>query len=126
LLEDRVLAVPQRQREAEQLLVVGDPREPVLAPAVGTRAGLVVGEVIPRVARVAVVLAHRPPLPLRKIRPPLFPLRGLGAGLLESTMLGVHLWPPVRVHGVAFVHLVSLMTSAQLRSEEHTSELQSP
>ena len=42
LLEDRILAVPQRQREAEQLLVVADAGEAVLAPAVGARARLVV------------------------------------------------------------------------------------
>ena len=42
LLEDRVLAVPQGQREAEPLLVVGDAGQAVLAPAIGARAGLVV------------------------------------------------------------------------------------
>ena len=51
LLEDRILAVPQGQREAEALLVVGDAGEAVFAPAVGARAGLVVGEVVPGVAR---------------------------------------------------------------------------
>ena len=35
LLQDRILAVPKRQREAEQLVVVGDSGQPVLAPAVG-------------------------------------------------------------------------------------------
>ena len=39
LLEDRVLAVPQGQREAELLLVVGDAGEAVLAPAVGAASG---------------------------------------------------------------------------------------
>ena len=42
LLEDRVLAVPEREREAEPLLVVGDAGEAVLAPAIGARARLVV------------------------------------------------------------------------------------
>ena len=73
LLEDRILAVPQRQREAEPLLVVGDAGQPVLAPAVGARAGLVVAEVVPGVARLAVVLAHRAPLPLAEVRSPLPP-----------------------------------------------------
>ena len=41
-LEDRVLAVPEGQGEAEPLLVVGDAGQAVLAPAVGARAGLVV------------------------------------------------------------------------------------
>ena len=42
LLEDRVLAVPQRDGEAELLLVVGDAGEAVFAPAVGARARLIV------------------------------------------------------------------------------------
>ena len=92
-LEDGVLAVPQRQREAEQLAVIGDPSEPVLAPAIGPRAGLVVAEVVPRVARVAIVLPHRPPLPLREIRSPFPPRGGLGTGFLQATTLGVHLQP---------------------------------
>jgi len=33
LLEDRVLAVPEGQREAEPLLVVGNPRQTVFTPA---------------------------------------------------------------------------------------------
>ena len=39
-LEDRVLAVPEREGEAEPLLVVGDPGQSVFAPAIGARAGL--------------------------------------------------------------------------------------
>jgi hypothetical protein len=73
LLEDRVLAVPQSQGEAEALLVVGDAGEAVLAPAVGAGAGLVVREVVPGVAALAVVFANGPPLPLAEVRPPLRP-----------------------------------------------------
>ena len=47
LLEDRVAAVPEREREAERLPVVADAGEAVLAPAVGARAGVVVREVAP-------------------------------------------------------------------------------
>ncbi|MER5689761.1 hypothetical protein [Streptomyces sp. NPDC002205] len=35
LLDDRIPAVPQREREAQSLLVVADARDAVLAPAVG-------------------------------------------------------------------------------------------
>ena len=42
LLEDRVDAVPERERKAEQLVFVADPAEPVLAPAEGARPRLVV------------------------------------------------------------------------------------
>ena len=83
LLEDRVLAVPQGEREAEPLLVVGDAGEAVLAPAVGARAGLVVGEVVPGVAAFAVVLADGPPLAFAEVGPPLLPGGLLLPGLFE-------------------------------------------
>ena len=86
LLEDRVLAVPQREGKAQALLVVGDAGEAVLAPAIGARARLVVGEVVPGVAVVAVVLAHGSPLALAQIRSPFFPRRLPLAVLLESDM----------------------------------------
>ena len=73
LLEDRVLAVPEREREAEPLLVVGDAGQAVLAPVIGARARLVVAEVIPGVAVFAVVLAHGAPLPLAEVGPPFLP-----------------------------------------------------
>ena len=73
LLEDRVLAVPQRQGEAKPLLVVGDAGQTILAPAVGARARLVMGEVVPGVAAFAVVLADRAPLPFAQVRSPLLP-----------------------------------------------------
>ncbi len=77
LLEDRVAPVPQGEREAKHLVVVADAGQPVLAPAVGARTRLVVGEVVPGVAVVAVVLAHRAPLALAEVRAPLLPLDAL-------------------------------------------------
>ena len=49
LLEDRILAVPERERETEKLVIVGNASQAVLAPAVRSRARLIVAEVIPRV-----------------------------------------------------------------------------
>ena len=83
LLEDRVLAVPEGQREAEPLLVVGDAGQAVFAPAVGARAGLVVGEVVPGVAALAVVLADRAPLAFAQVRSPLLPGNGSLASLFQ-------------------------------------------
>src|SRR6185503_9480521 len=80
--------VPQRQREAQPLLVVREPREPVLAPAVGAGSGLVVGEVVPGVAVVAVVLADRAPLPLAEVGPPLLPGDVGLARLVQPLLLG--------------------------------------
>ena len=50
LLEDRVLAVPEREREAELVADVRESGHPVLVPAVGAGAGVVVREVAPGVA----------------------------------------------------------------------------
>ena len=74
-LQDRVALVPQRQREAQALLVVGDAAQPVFAPTIGARSRLVVTEVVPGVAVGAVVLAHRAPLPLAQVRAPALPAR---------------------------------------------------
>src|SRR5215469_2120737 len=92
-LQDRVLAVPQRKREAQALPVVADARQPVLAPVIGARAGLVVAEIVPSIAVLAVVLAHRAPLALAQIRPPLPPRHAVLARLVETCLLGGLLRP---------------------------------
>ncbi len=96
LLEDRVLPVPQGQREAEALLVVGDAGQPVLAPAVGARPGLVVREEVPRIAVLAVVLADRAPLPLAQVGAPRLPADLLLTRVIESDVFcGLHGCLPV-------------------------------
>ena len=74
LLENRVLAVPQREGKTQALLVIGDTGDAVLAPAIGTRAGVIVGEEIPGVAALAVVLAHGAPLTFAQVGSPLLPV----------------------------------------------------
>src|SRR5580658_2691038 len=76
-LENRILAVPQSQREAEMLFVIGNAADAVLAPAVGARASMIMGEKIPGVTVFAVVLADRAPLALSEIRAPLLPRHAL-------------------------------------------------
>src|SRR5262249_33999211 len=87
LLKDRVLTIPQRQRYAEALLVVADPRNAILAPAVDAAAGVVVSEVVPGGAVGAVVLADCAPLALAQVRPPLLPRPVAEAILLQPTLL---------------------------------------
>jgi hypothetical protein len=84
LLQDRVLAVPQGERQAQALATVADAGDTVLAPAVGARARLAVREILPGLAVSAVVLAHGAPLPLAQIRPPQLP-RGLALGIFGQT-----------------------------------------
>src|SRR5512139_3644159 len=85
-LEEGVLLVPQRQSQAQVLVLVAQAGDAVLAPAVGAAARLVVGEVIPGVAPRAVVLAHSPPLAFAEVRPPAPPLRAVVA-LREDAFL---------------------------------------
>jgi hypothetical protein len=88
LLQDRVGAVPQRQREAEPTVVVGESREAVLAPPIGARARLIMAEVGPGVAVLAVVLADGAPLSLAEIRPYL--RYGVRLALLSTFLLDCH------------------------------------
>ena len=95
LLQDRVAAVPEREREAQLVADVGDPGHSVLVPAVRARAGVVVGEEAPGVAARRVVLPDGAPGALAQVRPPLVPrargeqvvLRPTG-GLGEPRVLG--------------------------------------
>src|SRR5512147_3157622 len=87
LLEDRVFPVPKGERKTDSLLLVADPPEPILAPAIGARAGVIVGEEIPRVTPRTIVLADGPPLTLGQIRAPLLPQLFLLASFFEAEML---------------------------------------
>src|SRR5439155_17189438 len=69
-LEDGVGLVPQGQGKAQQALVIADAQQAVLAPAVGARAGVVMGEGIPRRPTRGVIFAHRAPLALAEVRSP--------------------------------------------------------
>ena len=90
LLEDRIDAVPQGEREAQALTVVADPCDPVLSPAIGARARLVVREVVPCVAAGAVVLPHGAPLALAEVRAPREPRRSPRPILFKSIVLCCH------------------------------------
>src|SRR5262249_11379751 len=72
-LQDRIGAVPERDGEAEALLIVTHTRYPILTPTIGTRSRLIVTEVVPGVARLAIVLADGAPLPFAQVGTPLLP-----------------------------------------------------
>ena len=61
LFEEGVAAVPQREGEAQALLLVADAAEAVFAPAIGARARLIMREVAPCIAVRTVILAHGSP-----------------------------------------------------------------
>src|SRR5450755_3959089 len=88
LLQDRVPPVPQRQGQPQPLLDVAEPGQPVLPPPVGPRPGVVVRQVVPRVAVGAVVLPDRALLPLADVRPPPVPVAGLQQPVLQPAEPG--------------------------------------
>ena len=90
LLENRILAVPQGQGKAEVLLVIGNAGDAILAPAISTRTGMIVGEKVPGVAVLAVVLAHGAPLAFAQIGPPLSPRSLLLSSLAKSNVFCGH------------------------------------
>ena len=64
------------------------PAKPSFAPAIGPRRRLRVRKVIPAVAVVAVILAHRAPLPLAEVGPPRQPILFTLPVFVQSLMLG--------------------------------------
>jgi len=88
LFEDRVVAVPEGQAEAEVLLVVGDAGDAILAPAIGAGPGLFVGEEIPGITVRTVVLPDRSPLSFTEVRPPFLPGGSYRACIVQPFLLG--------------------------------------
>ena len=82
--EDGVFAIPQGYAEAQQLLMIADAGQTILAPVIGAGSRLVMSEVVPGITVLAVVLANCPPLPLAKVGSPFSPGLLAGAYLLES------------------------------------------
>jgi hypothetical protein len=72
--EDRIAAIPESQREAHELVPVGDTHNSVFAPTVGTRVGMVVGKELPSRAVRAVVFADCALLALGKMGSPALPM----------------------------------------------------
>src|ERR1035437_9808594 len=90
LLQNRVPAVPQCEREAEVLFVVADAGDAVFAPAISPAARVVVRKILPRRAAGRIILAHRAPLPFGQIRAKKRPLLFAGVPLGEAMFFGIH------------------------------------
>src|SRR3954453_1964274 len=91
-LQNRIALVPQRDREAQDLLVVADAADPVFPPPVGAAPRRVVAHRLPRVAAGAVVFAHGAPLTFAEIGTPRLPAI---AGRFIQTVLLLHALPRV-------------------------------
>src|SRR5262249_54858344 len=77
---------PERNREMEEPAVVAEAEEAVLAPAVGTRTCVLVGEVVPCITVGGIVLPDRSPLAFAEVVPPAPPLHAFRA-LLQAAVL---------------------------------------
>ncbi len=88
LLENGVVAVPQGQGEAQVLAPVADAGQPVLVPAVGAAASVVVREVVPGGAVLAVILPNRAPGPFRQVGTPSQPVGLAVVVRLQAPVLG--------------------------------------
>ncbi len=73
LFQNGVMAVPKGQSEHKQLITVADPRNAILAPAVGLADRLIMRKKIPGVPIGAVVLAYASPGPVTDVRSPSAP-----------------------------------------------------
>ena len=67
--ENGVLAVPQCQRKAQPLMVVGNPGQAIFAPAIGPGTRLVVRKKVPGGAVGAIVFTDCAPLAFREDGP---------------------------------------------------------
>src|SRR5882724_2418967 len=90
-LQDRIFAVPHRERETYLLMAVADAGDPIFIPAIGSRARVIVREVIPRRAIWAVILTHGSPSAFAYIGSPTLPMRAALAGFFESNLFSSHL-----------------------------------
>jgi hypothetical protein len=63
-LKDWILAVPECQGKAEDLLIIRETSQAIFPPMICVETRLIVAEIIPRIARIAVVFANGTPLSL--------------------------------------------------------------
>src|SRR5260370_37570043 len=71
--EDGIGLVPQGQGETHAALIVADPQQAILTPAVRARAGVMMREERPRVAIGGIILTAPYPLALKQVRSPPIP-----------------------------------------------------
>src|SRR5262245_35352832 len=88
-LEVRVLAVPERQCEAQTALTVGNTEQPILTPAVGASQRVLVRKTLPQAAIRGVVFTDGRPLTLAQIWAPALPVPDTLGILIEPTCFGI-------------------------------------
>ena len=88
------------------VLIVTEAGETILAPVISTQAGLVMAEIVPRIAVFAVVFAYRAPLPLAEVGAPLLPRHPFFPRLVETPFFCRLALVSVRTRYHHFLHKV--------------------
>ena len=79
LFENLVLAIPEREREAQATFSIRDSQQPVFAPSIGTTSSMFMGKGVPAFTGRGVIFTHSSPLTFRQVRSPTLPV---GAALV--------------------------------------------
>src|ERR1043166_5846098 len=86
--QNRIAAIPKRQRETNLLVTIADARESVFIPPVSARPCVIVWEIVPRRAIRAIVFTHGSPRALAEIWTPAFPVLRLLTGFFQPLFFG--------------------------------------
>ena len=90
LFENGIAAVPEGERKTDPAFAIGDAKQAIFTPAVGTTAGVIVREILPAVAVSGIVFADSAPLALGKVWTPAFPVYVATDVFGEAKGFGVH------------------------------------
>ena len=86
LFEYGIYPIPQRQAKTKLLAVIRDSSQAILAPTISPRTCLVMGEIVPGVAILAIVLPDRAPLPLTQVGTPFLPWNSRIARIIQPLL----------------------------------------
>src|SRR5207245_628111 len=90
LLQNRIPPVPERERKADLLVAVADPRQSILVPTIDSGPRMVMRKILPGRAVRAVVFAHSAPGALAHVRSPPVPVRPPVARILQPLLFARH------------------------------------
>ncbi len=89
-LENWIAAIPERHRETEPALAIGDSQQTIFAPAVCPAASMIVRKILPAIAALRVIFPHRAPLPFGKVRSPTLPILLAKRIFRQTKRFGIH------------------------------------
>src|SRR5205814_469365 len=75
LLQNRIFAVPECEREAKPALSIRNTKQAVFAPAIRAAPRVIVRKIVPAISARRIIFANRRPLSFREVRTQRFQLR---------------------------------------------------